>query len=212
MRTLSAIVFLVILILSSGCTTSGDNITSPVLPSLQNSENNINSDTYKCRAIMRTIAGQATIFFAVNNYYPSSLEEIGMAGVVCPTHNDEYVLIGTESEYYIECGLTQLPNHGNIDNGVPSWLSGHSEPGEWEDVCRANMRTIASQATIFFAGNDRYPKNLEEIGMAGVVCPECGEEYQLVGGVSQYLVHCPVAQLPNHGAIVNGIPSWHEDY
>jgi len=211
MRILSIIALLFSLILSTACTTSGDDITSPIVPSLQNTDDNITDDIYECRANMLTIFGQAVIFYAENGHYPSSLEEIGMAGVVCPTHGNEYILISTESEFYIECGLPQLPNHGNINNGIPSWHNQHADPHDWEDICRANMRTIASQAVIFFASNNHYPNSLKEIGMEGVFCPACGSEYQLIGTETEFFVGCPMPQLPNHGNIENGIPSWHEE-
>ena len=211
MRVFLAVMFLISLVLSAGCTTSSDDITSPPIPSLQNTEDNITGDIYECRANMRTIAGQMVVFFATNNYYPNTMEEIGMAGVVCPTHGNEYLLIGTESEFYIECGLPQLPNHGNIDNGVPSWHNQHADPNDWEDICRAHMRTIAGQATIFFASNNHYPNTLKEIGMEGVFCPACGNEYQLIGTEEEFFVGCPMPLSPNHGNIENGVPSWHEE-
>ena len=205
MRKLSIITLLFSLILSTGCTTSGDDITSPAIPSLQNTNSNFESHVYECRENMRTITSQAVIFFAQNGHYPSTLEEMGLAGIVCPTHGNEYLLICTELEFYIECGLPQLPNHGNIENGVPSW----SGPGDPQNACRANMRTIASQATIFFASNNRYPNTLEELGMAGVVCPTHCNEYLLIGSETEFYVGCGLPQLPNHGNINNGVASWH---
>lgn len=74
-----------------------------------------------CRQNMVTIASQATIFYAYHSRYPNNLEELGMAGVECPTCGLAYELIGTETEFYVGCPMPTDPNHGFIDNGTPSW-------------------------------------------------------------------------------------------
>ena len=73
------------------------------------------------------------------------------------------------------------------------------------NACRANVRTIAGQETIYFAGHNGYVNNLTSLGMDGVVCPATGD-YVLTGDTSNYTISCP----NGHGMIDNGIPTWHD--
>ena len=71
------------------------------------------------------------------------------------------------------------------------------------NACRANMRTIASQNTIYYAYNETYADNLDDLEMTGVTCPENGR-YRLTGDSSTFSITCP----NGHGSIEDGIPSW----
>ena len=78
------------------------------------------------------------------------------------------------------------------------------------NACRANMRTIAGQETIYFAGNNGYTPNLADLGMTGVMCPT-STAYTVTGTVSRYSITCTAAGVdPVHGNITDGIPSWHD--
>ena len=76
-------------------------------------------------------------------------------------------------------------------------------------ACRANMRTIASQETIYQAGS---PTNvygtLVEVGMDEVVCPATGTAY--TGMTSDVLTLICPNDDPSHGSIVDGVTSWHD--
>ncbi len=208
MRLFTLITLVCLLSFATGCTTSGNDIASPPMPELgqSNDFSNTPEGVLECRANMRAIASQAIIYYASNERYPKTLEEIGMAGVVCTECNMEYMLTGDADIFNIECPLPTDPNHGCIDDGVASWLM---EPGQGENACRANMRTIASQCAIFFAGNDRYPESLQEIGMEDVVCGDCGLPYEYTGGERRCIrLECPLPADPNHGNIDNGVASW----
>ncbi|MCK5785659.1 MAG: hypothetical protein KAH54_03765 [Candidatus Sabulitectum sp.] len=122
MRSFTVISGLVLLVLSAACTSNVDDITSPAVPGLMEKGNGFDSTTDECRANMTYIASQAVIFFACNGRYPDDLEEMGMAGVVCPACMEEYDIIGIDDYFYIECPLPFSPDHGNIDDGVASWL------------------------------------------------------------------------------------------
>ncbi|MCD4708066.1 MAG: hypothetical protein K8S62_10055, partial [Candidatus Sabulitectum sp.] len=174
MRSFTLISSLIFLILSIACTSTGDDVTSPALPNLLNEENDLDGFKWECRANMRTIASQAVMFFANNSRYPKSLGEIGLAGLACPACGLTYQLAGTEFVFYVSCPMPVYPNHGYIDNGVPSWLH---DPELEEYRCREKMEAIAIQAAIFFANNSRYPENLEELGMESYKCPTCGLSY-----------------------------------
>ena len=74
------------------------------------------------------------------------------------------------------------------------------------------MRVIAGQCAIFFAGNSRYPFDLEEMGMADFMCPTCLTPYTYYlyensTGDSVYFVGCPMLEKPNHECIDAGSPS-----
>ena len=122
--------------------------------------------------------------------------------MVCPECEAPYDLRGNEENCAITCPMPVLPNHGQVVNGECSWI-------EDVDLCRANMRTIAGQAVIYFAGHNCYPNSLEEIGMSGVVCPTCLEEYELIGTETEFYVSCPMP-IQNHGFIDDGVASWFE--
>ncbi|MEA3267096.1 MAG: prepilin-type N-terminal cleavage/methylation domain-containing protein [Candidatus Fermentibacteria bacterium] len=73
------------------------------------------------------------------------------------------------------------------------------------NACRANIRTIAGQETIYFAGSNGYTNDLNDLGMSGVICPSSAA-YVVAATTSTYSISCPT----NHGEIVDGIPSWHD--
>ena len=71
------------------------------------------------------------------------------------------------------------------------------------NACRANMRTIASQNTIYFAQHNEYTDNLNDLDMSGVVCP-AGGSYRMTVDEYEFSITCP----NGHGSIDNGIASW----
>ena len=77
-------------------------------------------------------------------------------------------------------------------------------------ACRANMRTIASQETIYQAGSatNKYG-TFAEIEMDEIVCPANATVY---GGITsdELTVICPNGD-PSHGSIVDGVTSWHDN-
>lgn len=290
MRSFTVIGTLILLILSTACMSTGDDITSPTGIDLLNSGKGADTFLDECRANMRSIASGCLIFFALNDTYPADMEALGAPyiGITCPGCGSTYDLEGNETDFALNCPLPTEPTHGSIINGVSSWnesfqgvcrdnmeaiaeacviyFAYHStypadietlgepysemiclECGQsydlrgdqehyavdcplppvishgsivdgvlsWYDphqeglyLCRANMRTIASQAVIFFATNDRFPTTLEEIGMAGVVCPTCNFTYQLIGTETEFYVGCPLPYDPTHGFIDGGVTSW----
>ena len=78
------------------------------------------------------------------------------------------------------------------------------------DECRTNMITLVGQAVIFYGENSRYPRDQEEMGMAGVVCPACQEEYDIIGIEDYFYIECPLPFSPDHGNIDDGVASWPE--
>ena len=82
-----------------------------------------------CRANLRTIASQEVIYFASNLNQYGSLVDIDMTGVRCPTAGSGTAYTVTlaanptgvpNTSITITCPAT--PSHGNIDNGVASWV------------------------------------------------------------------------------------------
>ena len=72
-----------------------------------------------CRANMRVLASREVIYYADNNEYTNSIQELSMDGMVCPECKEDYEFVVRENgtEFYITCPC----GHGSIDNGVPSW-------------------------------------------------------------------------------------------
>ncbi len=82
------------------------------------------------------------------------------------------------------------------------------------NTCRSNMRTIASQEAVYFAGNGTYTANLADMNIEGIECPT-GTPFgivlgQVVGGDpgTSYTITCMVG----HGVIDNGIADWRDHY
>ena len=197
-------------ILSLACTAAEDSLTSPTDPCFQDGGKSADGYVNECRANMRTIAGQCTIFFAGNSRYPNSLEEIGMSGVCCPECNEEYELIGTRTEYYVGCPIPDCSSHGFIENGIPSWAN---EPEPWEDQCQATMWYLFCGCVMYFAENNYYPADQASMDepYCSMVCPECETPYDFRSDEENCVITCPLPTLPNHGQIINGSTSWDQD-
>ena len=79
-----------------------------------------------CRANMRTIASQEVIYFASNGIYTESQGDLGLSGVVCPGTQEGHgidvaALYGDPSASFTITCLNN-PSHGNINNGIASWV------------------------------------------------------------------------------------------
>jgi len=72
------------------------------------------------------------------------------------------------------------------------------------NACRANMRTICSQESIYLASNETYTVDMTAIEMSGVICP-AGDGFVVdVPNSYEFNISCP----NSHGEIVNGVASW----
>ena len=197
-----ATAFILIALIAFSCTDSDDNTVSPVEPELLG---NIDSNAQACRANMRTIASQQVIYFATHDRYAATLEELGMAGITCPECGLEYVIEATECDCSIHCPLPTEPTHGSIINGVATWGPGEAE----EELCRNNMMMIANACIYFFSQNERYPDDLEELGITCLNCPTCGDSYIYNSSdETSFYLGCPNLPEPGHGYIDDGVASW----
>lgn len=198
-----SIAFVVLLVLFAfSCTDTGETTVSPLEPEVLQSRSDY---AEACQDNMRFIGSQQVIFYAMNGWYASSLEELGLSGFTCPECELEYIVEGDSKTFFVHCPLPSDPTHGSIINGEVTWPPGS---GNYQSMCRANMRTIASQCVLFFAVHDRYPESLEELGMGSVTCPECENPYIFFGDSRNLYIECGLPADPNHGNIDNGITSW----
>lgn len=85
---------------------------------------------------------------------------------------------------------------------IPKW-SEISETAR-RNACRANMRTISSQETIYLASHETYTTNMTSLEMAGVICPSSSHYDMEVPNSFEFNITCPNA----HGSILNGVASW----
>lgn len=80
------------------------------------------------------------------------------------------------------------------------------------NACRSNMRTIASQEVIYFAGNNEYTSSLLDLNLDGVVCPGTKAAHTIaissIGGGTNNSFTITCTNTPSHGNIDNGITSW----
>jgi len=70
-----------------------------------------------CRANMRTIASQEVIYYAENGHYTSSVTELGLGGIECPSSGESYEISVDGDDISVVCPS----GHGGVDNGVASW-------------------------------------------------------------------------------------------
>lgn len=203
MRLFIAIALSAALSLLVSCSSGSDQSSAPLEPGLSF---DTGTETEVCRANMSTIAAQQTIFYAMNGFYASSLEELGLSGMVCPSCETGYIVRGDSSDFTVNCPLPFEPTHGWVINGVASWA------GQGEESCRSSMVVIASANAIFFAEHDRYAYDLEELELENLTCPGCGEPYIYYlfeeQGQPGYHVECGMPSDPNHGYVRSGVPSW----
>lgn len=192
----------VLMLTGFSCTTAPDSVLSPVEP-VAVSDSRGHED--ECHGNMHALATQQAIYYALNGCYASTLEELGFYSLTCPECGLEYLLEGDERTFSIHCPLPSDPTHGSVVDGVATWTPGAQE-AVW--TCRANMRLICGQCVIFYAMNSRYPESLEEIGIGYFTCPECGNPYVYFGDRESCLIECGKPEEPNHGYILDGVPSW----
>jgi len=88
-----------------------------------------NAQRNACRANMRSLAAQTTIYHAMNGTYANTVTMMGMEGVQCPTSpHGNYNVDGTVSTFHVSCPILPAAgagNHGNISNGIASWTDQH---------------------------------------------------------------------------------------
>lgn len=78
-----------------------------------------------CRANMRTIAAQEVIYFASNRAYTANQADLNLGGVQCPAPASYTISVGTASgtsDASSSFTITCPTGHGNIDNGLASWI------------------------------------------------------------------------------------------
>ena len=82
-------------------------------------------------------------------------------------------------------------------------------------ACRANLRTIASQEVIHFAGQGvlGYTNSMTVLGLGSLRCPEDNTAAYVLSvydNGNAFNVACGWNNLL-HGEIINGIASWQDD-
>lgn len=207
MRRFSLTAFILLALIAFSCTENDGNTTSPLEPELLGKSDDCEGE---CRGFMRFITMEQCIFFAENGHYASSLEELGLAWVSCPGCDHDYILEVDLNSFSIHCPFPSFPTHGSVINGVPTW---HPSSSGNQYYCHANMIVIVGQSVIFFAENDRYAADLEELGLGYLQCPECGNPYVYYPytdpqGYPAFYIECGMPSDPTHGYIDNGVASW----
>jgi hypothetical protein len=165
-----------------------------------------------CHDNMMSLASAQSMYYGIYNCYATDLEPLyrlmGSDEICCPECSLEYILEGSEETYQITCPLPELPNHGYIADGIPCWPQ---EPTV--DNCRSNMRGIAVAQSMYFGYYNTYAGDIGALrefyeGSIILLCPVCGETYELHGDSEHYSVVCPCVCEPPHGSVVDGITSW----
>ncbi len=165
-----------------------------------------------CHDNMMALASAQSMYYGIYNCYATDLERLyelfGFDELYCPECGLEYILEGDGETYQITCPLPEMPNHGYIEDGIPSWPQ---EPTV--DNCRSNMQTIATAQSMYYGYYNTYAgdlADLREFFEGGIIlsCPVCGETYDLHADSEHYAVVCPCVCEPPHGSVVDGMISW----
>ncbi len=85
---------------------------------------------------------------------------------------------------------------------IVSWR----DPPSYE--CHDNMMSLLIAQGYFYSEHGRYTNSIEELGQSYRKCPECNYSYIVTGSETDYTISCPLPQDPDHGNIIDGIPSW----
>lgn len=111
-------IMVVSVLVSLSCTGYQNGSAAPMEHSGQELER---SEEAECRANMQRIASEQVIFYAIHGFFAETQEELGLAGLHCPSCGTEYILRTDGQHYAVLCPLPQKPSHGNVVDGVASW-------------------------------------------------------------------------------------------
>ena len=82
-----------------------------------------------CRANMRTIASQEVIYFARSGVYTANKATLGLVDVTCPSGAPANIALAVgpmggiaAQSFSVTCTNAAPGSHGNINNGVASWI------------------------------------------------------------------------------------------
>jgi len=195
------VVFLLILLFSA-CGNSPDDAVNGVLSSLKDGD-----------------------YESLLKYWPALNAEIGdmtMSEVeeMMPAQTDleweikevDYSLNGNNATVNVEIsGLNQEESTSSVevlceksrDGWVVTEVQWGVSDSAYQNACRANMRTIASQEEIFYATAGHYTPSLLDMNIQGIECPLHGR-YDIESDGQSFLISCP----GGHGSIEDGIFSW----
>jgi len=83
--------------------------------------------------------------------------------------------------------------------------------GARQSSCRANMRTILTQAQIYMAEEGIYPDDAATLGTEDITCPAGGNYTYGHPSSYEFNIGCDYNVSPyEHGEIVDGVASWAE--
>lgn len=169
-----------------------------------------------CRSNMRSLASACAMYYGMYSCYPDSIEDlqeffsIPVDSIHCPV-NGEYIFSGDDENYCIACPSNETLSHGNIVNGTVSWPP---DPSDYLEICRSNMRCLATACAMYYGYNNRYPEVLSDLEEVmenwDLECPAYASIYLYETNQEgdSYTLTCPLPLHPNHGCFVDGYPNW----
>ena len=171
-----------------------------------------------CHEHLVSLGVAQSMHYGMYNEYADNIEDlqqffsIPVDSIHCPV-NGEYIFTVDDENYCIACPSNVIPSHGNILNGVVSWPP---DPSEYLEYCQSNMMSLTTACSMYYGIYNRFPEKLCDLGISGVMdnwdlmCPACSLLYIYETDVSgqTFTIHCPLPTDPNHGSVVDGIPSW----
>jgi len=172
-------------------------------------------DAEICHGNMEALSDGVCQFYGKYNQYPGSLDDLAainprLCSLTCPTCSLQYEYeTDINDNFLIRCPLPEDPDHGFIDNGLPSWPP---DPSNWQQACQNYMMHTASACAMYYGKYNEYPEDLQDLvdeGYLPVVyqCPACNIPLHYTRDTleASYTIHCPLPSDPTHGYIIDGI-------
>jgi len=174
---------------------------------------------HTCQTYMLALRSACSMYYGIYNEYPSELQDLVNEGLIpfipeCPECNAPYQYFSDSTgSYSIYCPLPSDPTHGYIIDGITYFPRDTTNS---QEICRNNMRCLATATAMYYGAYNRYPEELRLLGTTGIMenwwitCPACGRKYDYwtdeEGQV--YAIYCPLPRDPNHGSVYDGVVSW----
>ena len=210
-------ILLIPFIVLTACVDTGQSVTQPLTGHSSGWHDGGNAEDI-CHKYLILMGIAQIMYYGVHCEFADNIEDLEkfiplpIESVYCPV-NGEYIFTVDDNGYSITCPTNEIMSHGYIQNGVVSWPP---NPSEYLEYCQSNMMSLTTACSMYYGIYNRFPEKLCDLGISGVMdnwdlmCPACSLLYIYETDVSgqTFTIHCPLPTDPNHGSVVDGIPSW----
>lgn len=208
-------ILLIPIIVMTACVDSGQSVMQPVSGHGSGWRGSGDSEDI-CHKYLVSLGVAQSMYYGMYNEFADNIDDlqeflqIPVDSIHCPV-NGEYIFSCNDDYYCIACPSNETLSHGNIINGVVSWPP---DPSEYLEICRSNMRTLATACAMYYGLHSRFPEALSDLEEFmqnwDVECPAYASIYLYETNPEgdTYTLTCPLPAIHNHGNIVDGVTSW----